>query len=318
MSRLMTSAESRLAAISKVVRVRVEFSKNRLKTLLPRSSGTFLTSRSLTLRKVPAVSRMCCRMPARQALDRQQMDQFVVAIELRVAADEHGAGVAVSGSRSVKRPASSRASAIRSRGRQRDPGDRAGGLDRQLAAAAVDQHRQGDARRPAEVVELVDRRADRPPGVEHVVDQDDVPALDLERQLGVAGAGGEAAAGEVVAVQRARDHAGLAGEAAGRAAAARPARRRPTRCRPGPPSALSRPRTPASRPAYSASASSSMRLMSAPRQELLEDQRRGRGVEVARAARHARRWWCSARRPRAPAGRSAPSAGGRSGAPARC
>ena len=64
MSRLMTSAESRLAAISKVVRVRVEFSKKRLKTLLPRRSGTFLTSRSLTLRNVPAVSRMCCRIGA--------------------------------------------------------------------------------------------------------------------------------------------------------------------------------------------------------------------------------------------------------------
>jgi hypothetical protein len=59
MSRLMTSALRRLAAISKVVRVRVLFSKNRLNTLLPRSSGTFFTSRSLTLRKVPAVSRIC-------------------------------------------------------------------------------------------------------------------------------------------------------------------------------------------------------------------------------------------------------------------
>ncbi len=59
MSRLMTSADRRLAAISNVVRVRVLFSKNRLNTLLPRSSGTFLTSRSLTDRKVPAVSRMC-------------------------------------------------------------------------------------------------------------------------------------------------------------------------------------------------------------------------------------------------------------------
>jgi hypothetical protein len=58
MSRLITSADSRVAAISKVVRVRVEFSKNRLKTLLPRSSGTFLTSRSLTLTKVEARSRM--------------------------------------------------------------------------------------------------------------------------------------------------------------------------------------------------------------------------------------------------------------------
>ena len=59
MSRLMTSADKRVAAISNVVRVRVLFSKNRLKTLLPRSKGTFLTSRSLTETKLDAVSRMC-------------------------------------------------------------------------------------------------------------------------------------------------------------------------------------------------------------------------------------------------------------------
>ena len=34
-----------------------------------------------------------------------------------------------------------------------------------------------------------------------------------------------------------------------------------------------------------------------------------RGVEVARARRRAPRWWCSARRPRAPAGRSGRAAG---------
>jgi hypothetical protein len=62
MSRLITSADRRLAAISKVVRVRVLFSKNRLNTLLPRSSGTFLTSRSLTLTKLLAVSRIWVRM----------------------------------------------------------------------------------------------------------------------------------------------------------------------------------------------------------------------------------------------------------------
>src|SRR6266700_5029752 len=41
MFRLMTSADRRFAAISKVVRVRVEASKNRLNTDLPRRSGTF-------------------------------------------------------------------------------------------------------------------------------------------------------------------------------------------------------------------------------------------------------------------------------------
>ena len=56
--RLMTSADKRLAAISKVVRVRVEFSKNKLNTLLPRISGTFFTSLSPTPTKEDAVSSM--------------------------------------------------------------------------------------------------------------------------------------------------------------------------------------------------------------------------------------------------------------------
>ena len=58
MSSVYTSALKRVAAMSKVVRVRVLFSKNRLNTLLPRSSGTFFTSRSLTLTKLLAVSKM--------------------------------------------------------------------------------------------------------------------------------------------------------------------------------------------------------------------------------------------------------------------
>ena len=71
MSRLMTSADKRVAAISNVVRVRVLFSKNRLNTLLPRSSGTFLTSRSLTETKLAAVSKMC-RIKSR---DRPSVDK---------------------------------------------------------------------------------------------------------------------------------------------------------------------------------------------------------------------------------------------------
>src|SRR5574343_1807863 len=62
MSSVYTSALRRVAAMSKVVRVRVLFSKNRLNTLLPRSSGTFLTSRSLTLTKLSAVSRIWLMM----------------------------------------------------------------------------------------------------------------------------------------------------------------------------------------------------------------------------------------------------------------
>ena len=63
-AKLMTSAESRLAAASKEIRVRVESSKNRLTTVRPRRVGSFLTSRSPTAAISSAVSRM------RMALDR--------------------------------------------------------------------------------------------------------------------------------------------------------------------------------------------------------------------------------------------------------
>ena len=76
MFRLTTSADSRLAAISKVVRVRVVGSKNRLKMALPRSSGTFFTSRSVTETNERAVSRICSRISRRQPLDGQQMVQL--------------------------------------------------------------------------------------------------------------------------------------------------------------------------------------------------------------------------------------------------
>jgi hypothetical protein len=56
---LMVSAERRLAAISKEVRVRVEGSKKRLMTVRPRSAGTFLISRCEISRKLSAVSSAC-------------------------------------------------------------------------------------------------------------------------------------------------------------------------------------------------------------------------------------------------------------------
>ena len=59
MFRLITSADKRFAAISKVVRVRVEFSKNILNTDLPRNSGTFLTSCEFRAKNDSAVSKIC-------------------------------------------------------------------------------------------------------------------------------------------------------------------------------------------------------------------------------------------------------------------
>ena len=76
------------------------------------------------------------------------------------------------------------------------------GLDRQLAVAAVDQDGQADARRPAEVADRVQRRADGPAGEQDVVDQDDLGAVDVERDLGPAQDRPAVALAEVVAVER--------------------------------------------------------------------------------------------------------------------
>ena len=59
--KLTTSAESRLPAISKLVRVRVEDSKKRFTSVRPRSVGTFFTSRRPTSCIRSAVSRMRSR-----------------------------------------------------------------------------------------------------------------------------------------------------------------------------------------------------------------------------------------------------------------
>ena len=69
MFRLSTSADKRNADNSKVVRVRVEFSKNRLTMVLPCKRGTFLVARLCTLKKrllfsaLPALkSALVCRL----------------------------------------------------------------------------------------------------------------------------------------------------------------------------------------------------------------------------------------------------------------
>ena len=46
--KVIVSADSRFAAVSKLIRVRVESSKNRLTTVLPRNAGTFGIGRALT------------------------------------------------------------------------------------------------------------------------------------------------------------------------------------------------------------------------------------------------------------------------------
>src|SRR5690606_720761 len=194
MLRLTTSADRRLAAISKVVRVRVEFSKNRLKTDLPRSSGTFLTSRSDTPTKFDAVSRM------RWIISRDRP-----SIDKRCWSSPSGRswGCRMVAWMRLGSPASGEPQREAAIGLARELEarllvermDRAtvAGLDRQLPAAPVYQHREFDPVRPAVVEELVQGRAHRATGVENVVDQHQVGALDIEGQFRLARLGRQVA-----------------------------------------------------------------------------------------------------------------------------
>src|ERR1017187_341706 len=172
MLRLITSADRRLAAISKVVRVRVEASKNKLNTDLPRNRGTFLTSRAVTPTKEVAVSRIwvsisrgrpsmvsrCCSSPLSFScgLRIQFQPEFAVLVPVQ---HQHAPW------------------------RHLQPGANILRGDRQFAPAAVDQHGEADRSRPAVIEQFVHRPAHRSTGVEHVVDQDDVAAVDLEWDL---------------------------------------------------------------------------------------------------------------------------------------
>src|SRR6516162_414456 len=147
MFKLITSAERRFAAISNVVRVRVEFSKNRLNTERPRSSGTFLTSRSAIETNGTAVSRMRTMTSAGNpsSVSRCVSSPSLLSWGLRTAL--------LGGQRqlAVFRPREHDVKVARNR----ESSARVGRLDWQLAAAAVDEHRELDPRRTTEVEELV-------------------------------------------------------------------------------------------------------------------------------------------------------------------
>src|SRR6267378_2411634 len=140
MLRLMTSADSRFAAISKVVRVRVEASKNRLKTLLPRSSGTFFTSRSVTPANDSAVSRIWIRISrGRPSMERRCWSSpFSFSWGLRCM-------LGLQSERELPILAAREAQALS--GGHLHAGAAVLGADRQLPAAAVREHHQRDARR---------------------------------------------------------------------------------------------------------------------------------------------------------------------------
>ena len=75
------------------------------------------------------------------------------------------------------------------------------GLDRQLTPAAVYQHREPDAGRAAEVGQLIQRRANGPPGVEHVVHDHHAFPRQLAGNVRFTDQGLGAHGGEVVTIQ---------------------------------------------------------------------------------------------------------------------
>src|SRR4051794_11912413 len=151
------SALSRFSANSNEIRVRVEASKNRLTMVLPRSAGTFLIGRSLTSLNGSAVSRMrrsCSALSASRpmrsfprlrplTLGPHQLDG-VASVEL---GDEDINAIA--------RP-----------GAHGGPHDVR--LNRELAAAAVDEHAEEDPARATEVGAFVEGGSHGAAGVQHV------------------------------------------------------------------------------------------------------------------------------------------------------
>ena len=125
----MTSALSRLAAASKLMRVRVESSKNRLTTVLPRSVGSLRISRSWVAAIWAAVSRM--RIASSRLRSWVPSRCFTRSPPVRITAS----------SPSI----STRCTSTRSDARGGDVLAHEVGPDGQLAVPPVHQHRQLDA-----------------------------------------------------------------------------------------------------------------------------------------------------------------------------
>ena len=81
--KLITSADSRLAAASNEIRVRVESSKNRLTTVRPRSVGSFLIGRSASRASSSAVSRMSSASSRVRSAGRDQVAVHAAPVSLR-------------------------------------------------------------------------------------------------------------------------------------------------------------------------------------------------------------------------------------------
>src|SRR4029077_7164201 len=183
---LTVSAERRFSANSNEIRVRVDASKNRLTMVLPRSAGTFLIGRSETSLNGSAVSstsRICsdvrCSRPTRsfprtgvmpkapriprlkpgRGYRWSSLAAYQVHLVLAVELLDHHVDALVGIDLHLF------ANDIR--------------LDRELAPTPIDQHAERDPLGAPEVGELVERGAHGPSGIEHVVDDHHVLAVEV-------------------------------------------------------------------------------------------------------------------------------------------
>src|SRR3989338_5075624 len=179
--RLMTSADRRLAAISKVVRVRVLLSKKILHTVLPRSNGTFFTSRSATPTKDSAVSSIWRRISAcsPSILNRCLSLPFLLSWGLALILISCGL---VQFEQEFSAIVARQLQVLSCGERQFCPDHLR--LHRQFASAAIHQHCQRDFRRAAVVEQFIHRGANGAAGIEHIVHQDDMAALHVKRDAG--------------------------------------------------------------------------------------------------------------------------------------
>src|SRR2546428_1430358 len=165
-------------------------------TVLPRSGGTFLMSRSEISLKDAAVSRMLVISPADTPSSPSRC-RCVNAMLTSSPFDHNLVHAVRLGEPDLHLLAARRGNVLAD----------VVGADRELAVTAVDENRELDRLRPPEVDERVHGGADGPAGEEHVVDQEDPFPLDGERDVGAVDHRVLEAPVEVVAVERDVDHA---------------------------------------------------------------------------------------------------------------
>jgi hypothetical protein len=205
--KLTTSAESRFSASSNESRVRVLASKKRLTTVTPRRLGTRLMGRSSTSRNSRAVRRRR-RISSAAYVASPRRWRWRRASAASAGASGTGMGSLTGPRRAGDEPHALAvvalpepdADLLAGGGRDR-PADEVW-ADRELAEAAVDEGEEADGGGAAEVHQRVERGAGGPPGVDHVVDEDDPAVVHGERDVGGVDDGLAEPAAEVVAVHR--------------------------------------------------------------------------------------------------------------------